>query len=108
GTLMIEPTESESQAEMDRFIDAMITIRQEIAKVESGEFDRADNPLKHAPHTAQVVTADAWDHKYSRTEAAWPVASLRQQKYWPAVGRADNVFGDRNLFCGCVLIGEYE
>ena len=108
GTLMIEPTESESQAEMDRFIDAMIAIRHEIAKVESGEFDRTDNPLKHAPHTAQVVTADAWDHQYSRSVAAYPVASLRQQKYWPAVGRADNVYGDRNLFCGCVPIGEYE
>ncbi|MGV8894424.1 MAG: aminomethyl-transferring glycine dehydrogenase [Burkholderiaceae bacterium] len=108
GTLMIEPTESESQAEMDRFIDAMIAIRREITKVESGEFDRADNPLKHAPHTAQVVSADVWEHAYSREIAAYPVAALRRQKYWPAVGRADNVYGDRNLFCGCVPIGEYE
>ncbi|NMM35977.1 MAG: aminomethyl-transferring glycine dehydrogenase [Glaciimonas sp.] len=108
GTLMIEPTESESQAEMDRFIDAMIAIRQEIAKVASGEFDRADNPLKHAPHTAQVVSADLWNHAYSREIAAYPVAALRQQKYWPTIGRADNVYGDRNLFCGCVPIGAYE
>ncbi|MGV8897618.1 MAG: aminomethyl-transferring glycine dehydrogenase [Burkholderiaceae bacterium] len=108
GTLMIEPTESESQAEMDRFIDAMIAIRHEIAKVESGEFDRADNPLKHAPHTAQVVCADVWAHTYSREIAAYPVAALRRQKYWPAVGRADNVYGDRNLFCGCVPVNEYE
>ncbi len=90
GTLMIEPTESESKREIDRFIEAMIAIRAEIAKVESGEFDRLDNPLKHAPHTAQAVTADTWEHGYSRALAAWPVASLRQQKYWPAVGRADN------------------
>lgn len=108
GTLMIEPTESESQAEIDRFIDAMIAIRHEIAKVESGAFDRADNPLKHAPHTAQVVCAEVWEHAYSREIAAYPLTSLRQQKYWPTVGRADNVYGDRKLFCGCVPIGEYE
>jgi glycine dehydrogenase len=108
GTLMIEPTESESKREIDRFIEAMIAIRAEIAKVESGEFDGLDNPLKHAPHTAQAVTADAWEHGYSRTLAAWPVASLRGQKYWPAVGRADNAWGDRNLFCGCVPIADYE
>jgi glycine dehydrogenase len=108
GTLMIEPTESESKAEMDRFIDAMIVIREEIAKVASGEFDRLDNPLKHAPHTAQVLTADDWNHKYSREVAAYPVPSLRKQKYWPTVGRADNVYGDRNLFCGCVPTSDYE
>jgi glycine dehydrogenase len=108
GTLMIEPTESESKREIDRFIDAMIAIRAEIAKVESGEFDRLDNPLKQAPHTAEVVTADTWEHAYSRALAAWPVASLRQQKYWPTVGRADNVHGDRNLFCGCVPVADYE
>ncbi|MGP1609413.1 MAG: glycine dehydrogenase (aminomethyl-transferring), partial [Burkholderiales bacterium] len=105
GTLMIEPTESESQAEIDRFIDAMIAIRHEIAQVASGEFDRVDNPLKHAPHTAQVVCADLWEHAYSREVAAYPLPSLRRQKYWPAVGRADNVYGDRNLFCGCVPVG---
>jgi glycine dehydrogenase len=108
GTLMIEPTESESKVEMDRFIDAMIVIREEIAKVDSGEFDRLDNPLKGAPHTAQVLTADAWEHKYSRSVAAYPVASLRRQKYWAPVGRADNVYGDRNLICGCPPISDYE
>ncbi|UGQ48898.1 aminomethyl-transferring glycine dehydrogenase [Massilia endophytica] len=108
GTLMIEPTESEAKAELDRFIDAMIAIRGEIAKVESGEFDKADNPLKFAPHTAEVLTADKWERKYSREVAAYPVASLRKQKYWPPVGRADNVYGDRNLFCGCAPISAYE
>ncbi|MBI1889290.1 MAG: aminomethyl-transferring glycine dehydrogenase [Burkholderiales bacterium] len=108
GTLMIEPTESESQAELDRFIDAMIAIRMEIAKVASGEFDAKDNPLKNAPHTVQVMTADKWEHAYSREAAAYPVASLRKQKYWSPVGRADNVYGDRNLFCSCVPIAAYE
>ncbi|MDO9191927.1 MAG: glycine dehydrogenase (aminomethyl-transferring), partial [Undibacterium sp.] len=108
GTLMIEPTESESQAELDRFIDAMIAIREEIAKVASGEFDHDDNPLKHAPHTAEVMVADEWTHKYSRQVAAYPVASLRKQKYWAPVGRADNVYGDRNLFCSCAPVADYE
>ncbi len=108
GTLMIEPTESESKAELDRFIEAMITIHAEIVKVERGEYDKMDNPLKGAPHTAEVVTADDWKHAYSREAAAFPVASLRKQKYWPPVGRADNVYGDRNLFCGCAPIGDYE
>ncbi len=108
GTLMIEPTESESLAELDRFIDAMIAIREEIAKVASGEFDANDNPLKHAPHTVQVLVADAWKHAYSREVAAYPVASLRKQKYWAPVGRADNVYGDRNLFCSCVPVADYE
>ena len=107
GTLMIEPTESESLYELDRFIDAMIAIRGEIARVEDGSFDRDDNPLKHAPHTAAVVVADNWDRKYTREEAAYPLASLRTQKYWPPVGRADNVYGDRNLFCSCVPMSEY-
>ncbi|WP_420996134.1 aminomethyl-transferring glycine dehydrogenase [Cupriavidus sp. 30B13] len=107
GTLMIEPTESEALHELDRFIDAMIAIRAEIARVEDGSFDREDNPLKHAPHTAAVITADTWEHKYTRQEAAYPVASLRTQKYWPPVGRADNVYGDRNLFCSCVPMSEY-
>ncbi|PHV06239.1 glycine dehydrogenase (aminomethyl-transferring) [Janthinobacterium sp. BJB412] len=108
GTLMIEPTESESKAEIDRFIDAMIAIRMEIAKVENGEFDREDNPLKHAPHTAEVLTADKWERKYSREVAAFPLPSLRKQKYWPSVGRADNVYGDRNLMCGCAPMSDYE
>lgn len=108
GTLMIEPTESESKVEIDRFIEAMIAIHAEIVKVERGEYDRMDNPLKGAPHTAEVVMADDWQHKYTREEAAFPVASLRRQKYWPPVGRADNVYGDRNLFCGCAPISDYE
>ncbi|HEY1148210.1 MAG TPA: aminomethyl-transferring glycine dehydrogenase [Pseudoduganella sp.] len=108
GTLMIEPTESESLAELDRFIDAMIAIRAEIAKVQSGEFDKADNPLKFAPHTAEVLLSDKWERKYSREVAAYPVASLRKQKYWPPVGRADNVYGDRNLFCSCIPVSDYE
>ena len=108
GTLMIEPTESESKVEIDRFIDAMIVIHAEIVKVERGEYDRLDNPLKGAPHTAEVLTADVWEHKYSREVAAFPVAALRKQKYWPPVGRADNVYGDRNLFCGCAPVEDYE
>lgn len=108
GTLMIEPTESEALHELDRFIDAMIAIRKEIARVEDGSFDRDDNPLRNAPHTAAVVIADDWNRKYTREEAAYPVASLRTQKYWPPVGRADNVYGDRNLFCSCVPMSEYE
>ncbi|MDB5906664.1 MAG: gcvP, partial [Massilia sp.] len=108
GTLMIEPTESESKVEIDRFIEAMIAIHAEIVKVERGEYDRMDNPLKGAPHTAEVVMADDWQHKYSREAAAFPVASLRRQKYWPPVGRADNVYGDRNLFCGCAPVSDYE
>ncbi|MBR7792654.1 aminomethyl-transferring glycine dehydrogenase [Undibacterium sp. FT147W] len=108
GTLMIEPTESESLAELDRFIDAMITIREEIAKVASGEFDAKDNPLKHAPHTIQTLLSAEWNHAYSREVAAYPVASLRHQKYWAPVGRADNVYGDRNLFCSCVPLSDYQ
>jgi glycine dehydrogenase len=101
GTLMIEPTESESQEELDRFCDALIHIRGEIERVLSGEFDALDNPLKNAPHTAEELVADAWPHTYSREQAAYPVPELRQRKYWPPVGRVDNVYGDRNLFCAC-------
>jgi glycine dehydrogenase len=104
GTLMVEPTESESKAELDRFCDAMIAIREEIRAVEEGRMDREDNPLKHAPHTAAVVCADEWTRKYPRSLAAYPVASLRKNKYWVPVGRADNVYGDRNLFCSCVPV----
>ncbi|SFN04394.1 glycine dehydrogenase [Formivibrio citricus] len=106
GTLMVEPTESEPLAELDRFIDAMIAIREEIRAVEEGRMDREDNPLKHAPHTAEVVTADNWLHAYSRETAAWPLASLRRNKYWSPVGRADNVYGDRHLFCSCPAVSE--
>ena len=108
GTLMVEPTESESLAELDRFCDAMIAIRGEIAKVEAGQWPKEDNPLKHAPHTAEALLAADWAHPYSREEAAYPVASLRRQKYWSPVGRVDNVYGDRNLFCACVPMSAYE
>lgn len=104
GTLMVEPTESESQAELDRFCDAMIAIREEIRAVEDGRLHREDNPLKHAPHTAATLLSGEWTHGYSREQAAYPVASLRQQKYWSPVGRVDNVYGDRNLFCSCLPI----
>ncbi len=108
GTLMVEPTESESRAELDRFIDAMIQIRHEIADVEAGKLSREDNPLVHAPHTSMVVSATDWAHGYSREAAAFPLPSLRRQKYWSPVGRVDNVYGDRNLFCSCVPLSEYE
>ncbi len=104
GTLMVEPTESESKAELDRFCDAMIAIRGEIRAVEEGRMDREDNPLKNSPHTAAVVTADDWKHAYGRELAAYPLESLRHGKYWVPVGRADNVYGDRNLFCSCVPV----
>jgi glycine dehydrogenase len=108
GTLMVEPTESESRAELDRFIDAMIQIRREIADVEAGKLPQADNPLVNAPHTAMVVSGTEWTHAYSREAAAFPLPSLRRQKYWSPVGRVDNVYGDRNLFCSCVPLSEYE
>ena len=108
GTLMVEPTESEDLAELDRFIEAMIAIREEIRRVEQGEWPRDDNPLVRAPHTAESVTADTWSHAYSREEAAYPVAGLRRRKYWPPVGRVDNVHGDRNLFCSCVPVADWK
>jgi len=107
GTLMIEPTESESKAELDRFVDAMIAIREEIGAIENGRMDRVDNPLKNAPHTAATLLAANWAHAYSREKAAYPVLALKSDKYWPPVGRADNVYGDRNLICTCVPIAEY-
>ncbi len=108
NTLMVEPTESETLFEIDRFIDAMIAIREEIRRVESGELPRDDNPLKNAPHTAEQVSADAWTHAYPRELAAYPVKALRQAKYWSPVGRVDNVYGDRNLFCSCVPLDAYD
>jgi glycine dehydrogenase len=107
GTLMIEPTESESKAELDRFCDAMIAIREEIREIEDGRLDREDNPLKHAPHTAAAVSADEWNHTYSRERAAYPASWLRQSKFWPAVGRVDNPYGDRNLVCTCDAVEAY-
>jgi glycine dehydrogenase len=107
GTLMIEPTESESKAELDRFCDAMIAIRQEIADIAAGVLDREDNPLKNAPHTASEVTAPAWTHGYSRKRAAYPLPWVAAAKYWPPVKRVDNVYGDRNLICTCAPLEAY-
>ena len=107
GTLMIEPTESESLVEIDRFCDAMLSIRGEIQAVMEGQFDPNNNPLKNAPHTLDEVTASEWDRPYSREQAVWPVASLRADKYWAPVNRVDNVFGDRNLICSCPSIETY-
>jgi glycine dehydrogenase len=107
GTLMIEPTESESKEELDRFCDAMIAIREEIREIEQGIADRANNVLKHAPHTAQVVTADGWDRPYSRERAAYPDEHTRQHKFWPPCGRVDNAYGDRHLVCACPSVEAY-
>jgi glycine dehydrogenase len=106
NTLMVEPTESETLAELDRFIDAMIAIREEIRQVERGEWPQDNNPLKHAPHTAASLLGAEWSRPYPRELGAFPVAGLKQVKYWPPVGRVDNVYGDRNLFCSCVPVGE--
>jgi glycine dehydrogenase len=106
GTLMIEPTESESKAELDRFCEAMIAIHGEITAIENGTVDKASNPLKNAPHTATLLCSDAWDRPYSREQAAFPAPWLREHKFWPAVGRIDNVWGDRNLFCSCLPVEE--
>jgi glycine dehydrogenase len=106
GTLMVEPTESETLDELDRFINAMIAIREEIAKVERGEWPKDNNPLKHAPHTAASLMGGDWDRPYSREVGGFPLATLKQVKYWPPVGRVDNVYGDRNLFCSCVPLTE--
>jgi glycine dehydrogenase len=108
GTLMVEPTESESKHELDRFIAAMIAIREEIRAVEQGRLDRDDNPLKNAPHTAAMVTAETWAHDYSRETAAFPLPSLKGQKYWPPVARVDNVYGDRHVMCSCVPLADYD
>ena len=107
GTLMVEPTESESKEELDRFCDAMIRIREEIRAVERGELDKDDNPLKNAPHTAAELVGE-WSHPYSREQAVYPLASLVDGKYWPPVGRVDNVYGDRNLACSCPSIVDYQ
>ncbi len=108
GTLMIEPTESEPKDELDRFCDALISIREEVRAVEEGTADRADNPLKRAPHTAQVVIADDWDRAYSRELAAYPAPWTREHKFWPAVSRVESAYGDRNLVCACPPMEEYE
>ncbi|MDQ2697009.1 MAG: aminomethyl-transferring glycine dehydrogenase [Pseudomonadota bacterium] len=108
GTLMVEPTESESREELDRFCTAMIQIRGEIAAIEAGEMDDQDNPLKNAPHTVADLAVADWRHPYSREQAVFPVSSLRDNKYWSPVGRVDNAYGDRNLMCSCPLLSDYE
>ncbi|MEV8519783.1 aminomethyl-transferring glycine dehydrogenase [Dyella marensis] len=108
GTLMVEPTESESQHELDRFIDAMIQIREEIRAIEDGRLDREDNPLKHAPHTANAVAGSEWTHAYPRELAVFPLPTLRLQKYWPPVARVDNVYGDKNVMCACIPVDAYK
>ena len=105
---MIEPTESEPRAELDRFCDAMISIRQEIRAIEEGKSDRADNVLKGAPHTIAAIAADHWPHKYGREQAAFPAGWLHEHKFWPYVGRIDNVYGDRNPVCTCVGMDAYQ
>jgi glycine dehydrogenase len=108
GTLMIEPTESESLKEIDRFCDAMIEIRNEISEVENGDYPLDNNVLKHAPHSAEEVTSDRWEHPYSREKAVYPLKYLKKSKYWVPVSRIDNVHGDRNLMCSCPSIKDFE
>ncbi|MEL6191202.1 MAG: aminomethyl-transferring glycine dehydrogenase [Bacteroidota bacterium] len=107
GTIMVEPTESEPKSELDRFCDAMLSIRKEIEEVQSGAADKEDNVLKHSPHTMEVITSDKWEHAYSREKAAFPMVSLKAQKFWPAVARVNNTFGDRNVVCTCPPIEAY-
>jgi glycine dehydrogenase len=107
GTMMVEPTESESKAELDRFVDAMLSIRAEIAEIESGTLPKDNNMLKHAPHTSEVVTTDEWSRPYSRQRAAFPLPWVKRHKFWPTVGRVNGVLGDRKLVCSCPPIEEY-
>ena len=108
GTLMVEPTESESLQELDRFVEAMISIYKEIKEVENNQADKEDNVLKNAPHTASVIASDEWVHKYSRHKAAFPLKWVEENKYWPTVGRVDDAYGDRNLVCTCAPIDAYR
>src|SRR6185436_11144165 len=108
GTLMIEPTESESKDELDRYCEALIAIRREIAEIEDGTASKENNVLKNAPHTVDIVTADEWKYPYTREKAAYPASWLRERKFWPPVGRINSVYGDRNLVCSCPPIEEYE
>ena len=108
GTMMIEPTESESLSEINRFCSTLLKIKQEIDKIQSGKYDKIDNPLKNAPHTHVELASNKWDHKYEREEAAYPSEFLKAVKYWPPVARVDNVYGDKNLFCTCPSMDEYE
>jgi glycine dehydrogenase len=108
GTLMVEPTESESKEELDRFVDTMNAIFEEIKEVETGVADKVDNVLMNAPHTAEMLTANEWTHAYSREKAAFPLEWLRENKFWVPVGRVDNAWGDRNLFCTCEPLENYK
>jgi glycine dehydrogenase len=107
GTLMIEPTESESKKELDRFCEALLSIREEIKEIETGVADPADNVLKNSPHTAEMVISDNWNHAYSREKAAFPTTWTRTRKFWPSVGRVNNAYGDRNLVCTCTPVSSY-
>jgi len=107
GTLMVEPTESENQAELDRFVEAMIAIRDEIRKIEAGEWPADANPLKHAPHTQADVISGEWDRPYSKETAVFPLPWVAANKFWPSVNRIDDVYGDRNLHCACVPMEDY-
>jgi glycine dehydrogenase len=108
GTLMIEPTESEPLYELDRLCDALISIRAEIAEVQAGAVDAKDNVLKNSPHTAEQVISDTWNHKYSREKAAYPASYLRNNKFWPTVGRLNHVYGDTNVICSCPPLSSYQ
>jgi glycine dehydrogenase len=107
GTLMVEPTESESKEELDRFIEVMIAIREEAQEIIDGKYDKQNNPIQNAPHTAKVVLSDTYNYPYTRETAVFPLPWLKDSKYWPTVGKADNAYGDRNLVCSCAGIEEY-
>jgi glycine dehydrogenase len=107
GTIMIEPTESEDKGELDRFCDALLSIRDEIRAIEEGASDKTNNPLKNAPHTQDMVIADSWSHPYSRQEAAFPLYYVTQNKFWPSVARVNNTHGDRNLICTCEPVSSF-
>ena len=107
GTMMIEPTESETKEELDKFCDVMIEIRKEIEEIRNGTFDKKENVLKNAPHTAKVVTSSSWVYPYTREKAAYPLKFVLENKFWPSVGRVDNAHGDRNLFCSCIPLEAY-
>jgi glycine dehydrogenase len=106
--MMVEPTESESKEELDRFCEAMMAIREEIREIEMGTMDRENNPLKNAPHPAMVAIATEWNHPYSREQAVFPAHWTREHKFWPSVGRIDNAYGDRNLVCACLPMESYS
>ena len=108
GAMMIEPTESESLSELNRFCRYLIKIKSEIDKIMSGEFDKIDNPIKNAPHTNLELTSNNWNHKYSREEAAYPEKFLKANKFWPPVARVDNVYGDKNIYCTCPSMDEFK